>query len=309
MGFLDSLMGGGGESVSRTSLDPTQQSYLQDLWGRAQGRLGQSTVAPQTQQFQDYLGAVSGFGQQAQNLQQQALAPAQGYGQLGGQAQQYLGNVLGAGGFQAPTQQGVDMGTVGSLINNPLLEQQIQASTRDIGRQLGEQTMPGIASQSVATGNVGSTRRGVAEGIAQRGAADRAADVAAHLRGGAYQQALGIGAQQAGANQQAQLSTNQLNQALASGTLGQAGGLQQGALGQAYGFGQGALAPQQQAAQVAQGYAQQQTMDPWTQLQLYQGALGQPITLSESTQQGGGAGVGGLLSGIGAIGQGFGFGG
>lgn len=305
MAFLDKLMGGGGESRSQTYLDPNQQQYLQDLWGRAQGQLGQSTVAPQTQEFQNYLQGVAGFGQQAQNLQQQALAPSQGYGQLGGQAQQYLGNVLGAGGFQAPTQQGVDMNTVGSLINNPLLEQQIQASTRDIGRQLGEQTLPGIASQSVATGNVGSTRRGVAEGIAQRGAADRASDVAAQIRGGAYQQALGIGAQQAGANQQAQLSTNQLNQALASGTLGQAGGLYQGSLGQAYGFGQGALSPQQQAAQMSQGYAQQQTMDPWTQLQLYQGALGQPITLSESTQAGGSSGLGPLLQGGAAAFQAF----
>jgi hypothetical protein len=63
----------------------------------------------------------------------------------------------------------------------------------------------------------------------------------------------------------------------------------------------GALTPQQQAAQMSQGYAQQQTMDPWTQLQLYQGALGQPITLSESTQAGESAGAGGLLQGIGGI--------
>lgn len=308
MSFLDSIMGGGGESKSQTYLDPTQQGYLQDLWGRAQGQLGQSTVAPQTQQMQDYLGAVSGFGQQAQNLQQQALAPAQGYGQLGGQAQQYLGNMLSQGGFQAPQQQGVDMGAVGSMINNDLLDQQIQASTRDIGRQLNEQTMPGIASQAVGSGNVGSTRRGVAEGIAQRGAQDRASDVAAQMRGQAYGQALGIGANQAAGNQQAQLSTNQLNQALASGTLGQAGGLQQGALGQAYGFGQGALAPQQQAAQMSQGYAQQQQMDPWTQLQLYQGALGQPITLSESTQSQSGSplgALGGIMQGLGTGGLGW----
>jgi len=298
MSFLDDLIGGGGESTSQTYLDPKQQEYLQDLWGRAQGRLGQSTVAPQTQQFQDYLQAVGGFGQQAQGMQQQALGQAGQYGQIGGQAQDYLSSVLGQGGFQAPMQQGVDMGTVGSLINNPLLEQQIQASTRDIGRNLWEQQMPGIASQSVATGNVGSTRRGVAEGIAQRGAADREADVAAQMRGQAYGQALGIGAQQAGANQQAQLASNQLNQQLASGTFGQAGQLGQGSLGQAYGFGVGALSPQQQAAQMSQGYAQQQTMDPWTQLQLYQGALGQPITLSEQTQAGGSPGAGGLLEGI-----------
>jgi hypothetical protein len=303
MSFLDKLVGGGGQSTSQTYLDPEQQKYLQDLWGRAQGQLGQSTVAPQTREFQNYLQGVSGFGQQAGQLGQQALAPAAGYGQLGGQAQQYLGNVLGAGGFQAPTQQGIDMGTVGSLINNPLLQQQIEASTRDIGRGLTEQTLPGIASQSVATGNVGSTRRGVAEGIATRGAQDRAADIAAQIRGGAYNQALGIGAQQAAANQQAQLSTNQLNQALASGTLGQAGNLYMGSLGQAFGFGQGALAPQQQAAQLSQGYAQQQQMDPWTQLQLYQGALGQPITLSESTQATSGSPLGAFGGFLGGLGQ------
>lgn len=303
MGFLDKLVGGGGESGSRTYIDPTQQEYLQNLWGRAQGQLGESTVAPQTQEFQNYLQGVSGFGQQAQDLSQQAMAPAGGYQQLGGQAQQYLGNIFGQGGYQAPTQQGVNMDTVGSLINNDILQGQIDASTRDIGRGLTEQTLPGIASQSVATGNVGSTRRGVAEGIATRGAQDRASDVAAQIRGGAYNQALGIGANQAAANQQAQLSTNQLNQALGSGTLGQAGGLYQGALGQSYGFGQGALAPQQQAAQLSQGYAQQQQMDPWTQLQLYQGALGQPITLSEGQQATSGSPLGAIGGFLGGLGQ------
>jgi hypothetical protein len=301
MSFLDDLMGGGGESKSQTTLDPKQQEYLQDLWGRAQGQLGQSTVAPQTQQFQDYLQSVGGFSRQAQDMQQQAMGQAGQYGQIGGQAQDYLSNVFGQGGFQAPMQQGVDMGAVSSMVNNPLLDQQIQASTRDIGRNLWEQEMPGIASQAVGSGNVGSTRRGVAEGIAQRGAEDRASDVAAQMRGQAYEQALGIGAQQAGANQQSQLSSNQLNQQLASGTFGQAGQLGQGSLGQGFQFGMGALTPQQQAAQMSQGYAQQQTMDPWTQLQLYQGALGQPITLSESTQAGGSQGAGGLLSGIGGI--------
>jgi hypothetical protein len=274
LGDLDSesLFGGSG-----TQIYGPQEEYLKDLWGRAQGQLGQSTVAPQTQQFQDYLQSVGDFGQQAQGMQQQAMGQAGQYGQIGGQAQDYLSNVLGQGGFQAPMQQGVDMGAVGSMINNPLLDQQIQASTRDIGRNLWEQQMPGIASQAVGTGNVGSTRRGVAEGIAQRGASDRTSDVAAQMRGQAYGQALGIGAQQAGANQQAQLSSNQLNQQLASGTFGQAGQLGQGSLGQAYGFGMGALTPQQQAAQMSQEYAQQQTMDPWTQLQMYQGAIGNPI--------------------------------
>lgn len=79
---------------------------------------------------------------------------------------------------------------------NPYLDGQIDAVNRDVGRQLSEETLPGIDRAASASGNINSSRAGVASGIAQRGAADRMADNAASLRGQAYSQGLGLAAQE-----------------------------------------------------------------------------------------------------------------
>ena len=111
----------------------------------------------------------------------------------------------------------VDLGAVERLTDNPVLNAQIDAALRDVQRNLGESTLPNIGLQfSRGVGGAGSSRRGVAEAIAARGARDRAADVAAGLRGDAYARALGIqtGREEAdvGRQQQAEtLTTEQLN--------------------------------------------------------------------------------------------------
>ncbi|RVT92842.1 hypothetical protein [Sphingomonas crocodyli] len=76
--------------------------------------------------------------------------------------------------------------------DNPYLSGQIDAVNRDVSRQLNEQTLPTINRVASATGNINSSRAGVASGIAERGAADRMADNAATVRGQAYDRGLSL---------------------------------------------------------------------------------------------------------------------
>lgn len=76
--------------------------------------------------------------------------------------------------------------------NNPFLDGQIDAVNRDVARNLAEVTLPTIDRTASGTGNINSSRAGVASGIAQRGAEDRMADNAAALRGQAYQSGLSL---------------------------------------------------------------------------------------------------------------------
>lgn len=78
----------------------------------------------------------------------------------------------------------------GSYADNPYLSDQIDAANRDVGRMLNEQTLPGIDRAASATGNINSSRAGVAQGVAMRGAADRMADTSATMRGQAYDRGL-----------------------------------------------------------------------------------------------------------------------
>ncbi|MFA0813727.1 hypothetical protein [Microbulbifer epialgicus] len=310
MGFLDSLMGGGSESSSRSYIDEDQKGYLNDIWGEGQ-RLynsGQSPVADMTPEMQQYIQAAMGFGNTANGYANQMTGAANGFGNTANVMQNYLNQVMGGGGFQTPMQNGVDMNTVNSLIDNDLLNSQITASTRDIYRDLNENQLPGIASGAVSTGNAGSTRRGVAEAIAARGADDRASDVAAGIRSNAYNQAVGVAANQASANQNAQMNTNNLNANMATSNFGTAGNLFNSGYGNAFNMGMGGVNMMGQGGSAMQNYMQQVAMAPWQKLQLYQGSVGNPIMLNESTQTQSGSPLGamaGVLSGLGTGGLGW----
>lgn len=73
---------------------------------------------------------------------------------------------------------------------NPYVDGMIDANSRDVTRNLYENEIPGIDRAASGTGNINSSRAGVASGIAQRGAADRIADISASIRGDAYNRGL-----------------------------------------------------------------------------------------------------------------------
>lgn len=84
--------------------------------------------------------------------------------------------------------------TANQFANNPTIDGMIDASNRDIGRTLNEDTIRGIRTAGMATGNANSSREAALEGIATRGAADRMADNSAAIRGAAYTNGLNTGA-------------------------------------------------------------------------------------------------------------------
>nr|WP_087573330.1 hypothetical protein [Sphingomonas sp. CDS-1] len=87
---------------------------------------------------------------------------------------------------------GANIASAQRYADNPFLSGQIDAVSRDVSRNLSEEILPSIDRAASATGNINSSRAGVASGIAQRGAADRVADIAASMRGDAYDRGLSL---------------------------------------------------------------------------------------------------------------------
>jgi hypothetical protein len=166
-----------------------------------------------------------------------------------------------------------------SVNNNPLLDQQIQQGYGDINRNMQENILPSIASGSVGTGNTGSTRRGVAEGVAMRGAMEQGSDMATNMRSNAYNQGINQANQWAGGEQYGQ--GQQFNAANMLSNLGQYGmGQQQ----QGYGMGADAYQDLLGTGMLERGFEQERIgseMDrwnfeqnaPWENLQRYQQAI------------------------------------
>lgn len=89
-----------------------------------------------------------------------------------------------------PTQGNIAAAT--AYANNPAIDGMIDAASRDVNRNLYEQQIPGINMAATGTGNVNSSRAGVAEGIARRGAQDQIGDISANIRGDAFNRGLSL---------------------------------------------------------------------------------------------------------------------
>lgn len=108
--------------------------------------------------------------------------------QVAGQEQ-----VLGAAGTQnalAGGGAGTTMGWLGpnalDITKQPGLQGNIDAATRPITQALTEQALPAIRSSAEQTGNFGSSRQGVAEGLASGRASQAIGDATSKLVGDAY---------------------------------------------------------------------------------------------------------------------------
>lgn len=138
--------------------------------------------------------------------------------------------------------QGI-LGSYNSFMDDPGLQNSIDAATRDVSRAFGEDTLLRNSSNA-ADGMASSTRAGVEQALARRDAQDRAGDIAAQMRSDARNQALNMasdsyfgGANLAlGANSQvgnaaqvgSNMATDAQNLAQSNANMNlQAGGLQQ----------------------------------------------------------------------------------
>lgn len=231
---------GSGESKTTTQNQVTtpwsgQQPYLSDAFNEAQNIY-------QTNKAQNTPGYQGNFVNQASpdevNAMQGALNWSSGAGPNAANGAINAGNGQIAAGqaglananagltdFQNKDWTGQHIADAGQYANNPFVQGMIDSSMRDAQRSFSEDTMRGINQNAAATGNMNSTRAGVSAGIAQRGLADKTADVSSAMRGAAWN----TGLQASQADQQSLLSSIMGQGNLAQGQMST--GL--GALGQA----------------------------------------------------------------------------
>jgi hypothetical protein len=96
-------------------------------------------------------------------------------------------NVVGSG---AQASQFLTGGAALDPSTNPAEAAQIRAATLPIEQQLTEGTLPALREQATGVGQTGSSREGVAEGIASRGASQAEGATAANIANTDYQNAL-----------------------------------------------------------------------------------------------------------------------
>lgn len=142
---------------------------------------------PLTQQGLEGVGTYAGgAGASAAGAVAGSANPMMGGGAL---AMDAYGNLIN----QANTDPTAgNIANAGKYADNPYMDQMIAGASRDINRNLTENVLPSIDRDATATGNINSTRSGVAEGIATRGANDAIGDISAAMRGGAYKDGLGL---------------------------------------------------------------------------------------------------------------------
>jgi len=316
--MLNDLFGAGSSDETKTTpWGPTKGPLMQHIgmlrdpeaWGMYGG---QEVAGLNADQLQAMRQAREWYGGQGAQMQQQLAN--QGRGMLGAydQAQDIYSNV-GMGG--PAVNQGIDLEMAAQYANNPYMDQMVSAANRDVSRDLYENQMPGIAAYSAGSGMLGSSRRGMAEGIAARGAADRMADTSATLRGAAYGQ--GLQYANAIAAQNANLAATHQQQQLAAaqglGNIGMAGGNMMAGAQDMFGqnnagvLGVGNMLQQQKQAELQNArnnfYMSQQL--PYQQASMGINALA-PVASGFGTTSG--AGMAGASAAQGLMGTGLGIG-
>lgn len=164
------MSGGGGSQTSNTVANPWAgaEPYLKELLQQGSAIHGQDT-----DYTKDYLGLTDAqkdlIGQQ-----QQYYAPGGGWDARQEQANAALESMLGAT----------------DVANNQQVQDLIAANTTAANQQLTEGLLPAVRSGASASGNYGSTRQGIAEGVAQGKTADALAGANAQVLSDAYSQGL-----------------------------------------------------------------------------------------------------------------------
>jgi len=78
-----------------------------------------------------------------------------------------------------------------NFFNNPYVDQMVQGAAGDVTQNYRRNIAPGIGTAALGTGNYGSSRQGIAEGIAQSDLNRQIGDISSGIRGQAYAQGLG----------------------------------------------------------------------------------------------------------------------
>lgn len=107
--------------------------------------------------------------------------------QLAGQ-QALLGQVLPQQQVAGNAADALNFSLTGArdVNNNPYLKSAIDAATRPIAQNLMENVLPGIRGTAVATGNLGGSRQGIAEGLAAGRTAQAIGDTSSQMASQGY---------------------------------------------------------------------------------------------------------------------------
>ena len=158
--------------------------------------------------------------------------------------------------------------TIGApdVANNPYVQGLLEQQAGLLNRNFAENLLPSIRSGAIASGNLGGTRQGVAEGIAARGTQEALAREAARTQMGAY--TAGLGQQRYGLSAAPGMAQFGMRPA---GILGDIGGVRQGM--------------EQRGINEAMARHQFAQDEPWMRLER-QAGLFNPLTLPYAAQRG-----------------------
>ncbi|NQD57435.1 hypothetical protein HP546_19040 [Pseudomonas sp. CM25] len=193
----------------------------------ANGQQLQGNATTNMQNMAQYLNGATPYGMSAlDSMLSQATQASGGIGTVSNAAGQLAGYGT-SGGIQAG-QSGTmnamnQLMAAGNPANNPYFQSAVNSAIRPVTENFNEQVMPAIRQGAQAAGQMGSSRQGIAEGIAARGYQDTVGDISANMGNAAYAQGL-----------QAMNSAGQLGQGLTSqglGALSTSGALGQGLAG------------------------------------------------------------------------------
>lgn len=231
LGGLGGSQGSGGgtttQSATRAPWEP-QQDYLTYGFGQAKDALGNALKNPvytgqRVADLNPYRAqgadTLASFANQYFNTANQANQNSMGMMNSGAGFGNNAQNIFNRYSGVDPT--GQILNNANQFANNPYVDGMIDASGRDVTRQLNEQTLPGLNRQFSGTGNTNSTRAGVQAAIAERGAADRLADMSSNIRGQFFGKGLDMSQNQYNQDLRNQLLANEpLLQAFNAGTNG-----------------------------------------------------------------------------------------
>ncbi len=165
------MSGGGGKQTTNTVAQPWEgaQDYLHQLLGT-----GSALSKEGVDYSKEYVGMTPGQLDAIENIKR-FYGQGGAYEQALGQGRSTLEQMLMAP-ETAPTSAPV--------------QAMIQAGQQGLSTQLAEEIMPQIRSGASAAGQYGSTRQGVAEGVAIGKTQQAQADLATEVMGQAYQEGL-----------------------------------------------------------------------------------------------------------------------
>lgn len=210
-----------------------------------------------------------------------------------------------------PTQQ--ILANANQYANNPYVNGLIDASSRDVTRNLYENQLPTLAKAAAGSGNTNSTRAGVENAIAMRGAGDRLADISSQIRSQFFGQGLTQAQNQYNQNLQNSLAANsQLSNAFDRGVNGIGAGTNMGnnLYNLAMSAGNTQYTNDQAKMKAAMDQFNEGNMNPLNFLTAYMNSVGKnygQTTTGTTEREGTGGGWQGALAGaLGGLSAGYG---